>query len=326
MYRKYRGVIDMLSVNEEALEIVYDLIDWSEELKIGAHTLANGSTVIDCGVEVTGSYEAGLRYTEVCMGGLGMATLNVRRIGNVPLTAIDVVTDHPCIACLGAQTAGWQISVEKYVAMGSGPARALAQKPEDTFERIAYHDDASCAVIALESDKLPDEGIMQFIADECGVDVENVFALVAPTSCIVGSVQVSGRVIETGIRRLSELGFDTRKIQHAAGTAPIAPVVPDEMRAIGATNDSIIYHGSVVITTSGFDEDIFKQVPARTSKSYGKPLYKLLEGAGYDFSAIDRAIFAPAEITVSDLDSGKTYHTGYLSDEVITESYEIRGI
>ena len=318
----------MLSVNATALEIVYDMIDWSEELKIKEHTLENGSTVLDCGVDAMGSYEAGLRFTEVCMGGLGTATLGVRRIGNVPLSFIDVATDHPCIASLGAQTAGWQICVGEYVAMGSGPARAheLMQKSRSVLDRICYHDDAKCAVIALESNRLPDDAATGFIADQCGVKPDAVFALVAPTSCLVGSVQVAGRVIEAAIRRLDELGFDTKKIQHAAGTAPIAPVMPDEMRAIGSTNDSIIYYGSVVLTTSGFDEELFKQVPARTSKSYGKPFYKTYEDAGYDFSAIGTDIFAPAEITVNDLDSGKTYHTGYLSEEVILESYNISGI
>lgn len=316
----------MLSVNEQALDIAEEMINWSEEFKIRAHTLDNGSTVIDCGVDVPGSYGAGLRFIEVCMGGLGLASLGVRRIGNVPLTFIDVATDHPCTACIGAQTAGWQVSVGKYVAMGSGPARALALKPKSIFDRIAYHDDADCAVIALESNKLPDEEVMQFIADECKVNVEDVFALVAPTACLVGSVQVSGRVIETGIRRLNELGFDTKKIQHATGTAPVAPVILDEMRAIGSTNDGIIYYGSVVLTTRGFEEEIFKQVTAMTSKNYGKPFYKTFEEAGFDFCNIDMDIFAPAEITINDLDTGRTYHTGHLSEEVILESYEINGI
>jgi len=157
----------MLSVNETALDIVEEMIDLSEEFKIKAHTLDNGATVIDCGVEVAGSYEAGLAFTDACMGGLGTATLCMRSIGNV---------------------------------LGSGPARALAQKPAALFKRIAYHDDADCAVIVLESNRLPDDEVMQFIADGCGVDVGDVFALVAPTACIVGSVQVSGRVIETAIR------------------------------------------------------------------------------------------------------------------------------
>ena len=179
---------------------------------------------------------------------------------------------------------------------------------------------------AVGSNKRPDGEVMQFIAGGWGVAAPDGCALVAPTACSVGAVRVSGRVIETAIRRLDDLGFDTRKIGRAAGTAPVAPVMLDEMRAIGATNDSIIYYGSVVLATSGFEEEIFKQVPARTSQDYGKPFYKTFESAGYDFSRTAMDIFAPAEITVNDLDSGKTYHTGYPGEEVILESYEISGI
>jgi len=37
-------------------------------------------------------------------------------------------------------------------------------------------------------------------------------------------------------------------------------------------------------------------------------------------------VFAPAEITVNDLETGKTYDAGHLNSEVILESYGISGI
>ena len=171
-----------------------------------------------------------------------------------------------------------------------------------------------------------DEKVMQFIADECNVPVENTVALVAPTASIVGSVQVSGRVVETGIFKLNELGFDTTQIVCGTGTAPIAPVVKDDLKAMGCTNDSVIYYGSIVLTTRGFDEELFKQVPSSTSSDYGKPFFKTFKDAGYDFYKIDANIFAPAEVLVNDLDTGNTYHTGHLNAEVIMESYGISGI
>ena len=50
----------MLSVNEKAMEIAEEMMDWSEELKIKALELKNGGKVIDCGINVPGGYEAGL--------------------------------------------------------------------------------------------------------------------------------------------------------------------------------------------------------------------------------------------------------------------------
>jgi len=320
-------VIVLLSVNEKALEIVEDeIIEWSDELKVKTHVLKNGARVIDFGINVPGGYEAGLLFTDICMGGYCINSLSVHKISDIPLAFIDVTTDHPAISCLGSQKAGWRISVDKYFAMGSGPARALALKPKKTYERIKYEDDCDYAVIALESSQLPDEKVMETIAEACHVQPSNVIALVAPTASIVGSVQVSGRVVETAIFKLNELGYDTTKIVSATGTAPIAPVVKDDLKAMGCTNDSVIYYGSVFLTVRGFDEALFKQVPSSTSRDYGKPFYKTFKDSGYDFFKIDANVFAPAEITVNDLETGKTYHTGHLNGEVILESYGISGI
>jgi methenyltetrahydromethanopterin cyclohydrolase len=316
----------MLSVNEGAYGIVEEMLDYSEELKIEAHELSNGALVVDCGVNVEGCYTAGLMFTEVCMGGLGTTSLRVETIKGIPLTFIDVVCDHVAIACLGAQKAGWQISVGDFFAMGSGPARALALKPKKTYKRIEYEDDFDHAVIALESNKLPDEKVMEFIAESCGVEVSNTIALVAPTASIVGSVQVSGRVVETGVFKLNELGYDTRKVVCASGCAPIAPVVKDDVVAMGITNDSIIYYGSVVMTVKEFDEELFKKVPSIASSDYGEPFYTVFKNANFDFYKIDPNIFAPANITVNDLSSGKTYQVGKLNEEVILQSYEIKTI
>ncbi|HEY9207037.1 MAG TPA: methenyltetrahydromethanopterin cyclohydrolase [Candidatus Methanoperedens sp.] len=316
----------MLSVNEKAMEIAEEMMDWSEELKVKTIELSNGSKVIDCGINVEGGYEAGLMFTDICMGGFGASSITVHKVNEIPFAFVDIFTDHPAISCLGAQKAGWRISVDKYFAMGSGPARALALKPKKTYERIKYEDDYDYAVIALESNQLPDEKVMENIAEACHVEPANVIALIAPTASIVGSVQVSGRVVETAIFKLNELGYDTTQIVSGSGCAPIAPVVKDDLKAMGSTNDSVIYFGSVFLTVRGFDEALFKQVPSTTSRDYGKPFYRTFKDAGYDFFKIDANVFAPAEITVNDLETGKSYHTGHLNGEVILESYGISGI
>ena len=308
------------------MEIAEEMMDWSEELKVKTMELDNGSKVVDCGINVEGGYEAGLMFTDICMGGFGASSITVHKVNDIPLAFVDIFTDHPAISCLGAQKAGWRISVDKYFAMGSGPARALALKPKKTYERIKYEDDYDYAVIALESNQLPDEKVMENIAVASHVEPANVIALVAPTASIVGSVQVSGRVVETAIFKLNELGYDTTRIVSGSGCAPIAPVVKDDLKAMGSTNDSVIYYGSVFLSVRGFDEALFKQVPSTTSRDYGKPFYRTFKDSGYDFFKIDANVFAPAEITVNDLETGKTYHTGHLNGEVILESYGISGI
>lgn len=316
----------MLSVNEKALEIAEEMMDWSEELKVKAIQYKNGSTVIDCGVNTMGSYDAGLMYIDICMGGFATCTIGIRKVKDIPLTFIDVITDHPAIACLGAQKAGWKINLDKFFAMASGPGRALALRPRKTYEAIRYEDDYDHAVIALEANKLPDEKVTQFIADECHVEASNLIALVAPTASLVGSVQLSGRTLETAVFKLNELGYDTTRIVSGTGTAPIAPVNKDDLSAIGSTNDSIIYYGSIVLTVGGFDEKIFNQLPSTVSKDYGRPFYITFKQADWDFTKIDPCIFAPGEVTVNDLETGKIYHAGHLNGEIILESYGIRRI
>ncbi|KUK01413.1 MAG: Methenyltetrahydromethanopterin cyclohydrolase, partial [Methanobacteriaceae archaeon 41_258] len=236
----------MVSVNLRAKKIVDEMISKADDLKIEVQKLGNDSVVIDCGVEVDGSIKAGELYTKVCLGGLADVGISIPAdlSKRLALPSVKVKTDFPAISTLGSQKAGWNVSVEDFSALGSGPARALSKKPRKTYEEIDYEDDADIAIIALESDKLPDEYVTENIAEECGVSTENVYALVAPTASIVGSIQISGRVVENGTYKMIEaLDFDVKKVKYAAGIAPIAPVDPDRLKAMGKTNDAVLFGG-----------------------------------------------------------------------------------
>ncbi len=312
----------MISVNEMALDIVEDMVDYEEELRIEASRLNNGATVIDCGVNVPGGYEAGIMFTRACMGGYSEVDVTMNYIGDKFLPFITQYTDQPAISCLGSQKAGWQIKVGDYFAMGSGPARALALKPKKTYEQIEYEDDADYAVIALESDKLPGEEVIDYIAKECEVAPERVYALVAPTASIAGSVQISGRIIETALFRLAELGYNPLSVIGATGICPIAPVMGDDLKAMGATNDSMIYYGSVNLTVSEYSES-FAQIPSEQSKDYGKPFLEIFTDANYDFYSIDASLFAPAQAVINHIGEGKTYSFGKMNPDVLLKSYRI---
>ncbi len=312
----------MISVNEGAFKIVERMRDRSDEMGIRAQKLSNDSTVIDCGVNASGSYDAGILFIEACMGGLGMVAIRNDVINGRTFSFVDVATEYPAIACIGSQKAGWKIEVGNYTAMGSGPARALARKPRDVFERIHYEDDCEYGVIVLEASRLPDERVMENIANACGIEPAQLIALVAPVSSLVGSIQISGRVVETALHKLDELGYDATKILNASGVAPIAPVKGDEMATVGATNDSIIYYGSVVLTVDEFD-DVFEKLPSERSRDYEKLFRDILRDAGGDFYKIDPNVFAPAEVRVKEVKSGREYHFGGLNADVLMRSYGV---
>ena len=312
----------MLSVNELALDIFDELFEYAEDYNVAPHELDNGARIVDCGVRTPGGYQAGRRFTEICMGGLGEVDTVMGRVGDVPIPFIEIRTDFPAIACLGAQKAGWTVNVGKYFAMGSGPARALSLKPKHTYEVIEYEDEFDYAVIALESDHLPNADVMETIADACNVDVANTCAVVAPTASIVGSIQVAGRCVETAVYKLNELGFDTKKIDAGIGHAPIAPVKKDGTRAMGSTNDATIYHGSIMLTMNAPEiKDYLDRIPSNTSRGYGKPFYDIFKEANFDFYQIDTALFSPAEVVINELSEGVVYHVGAVNPEVTLKSF-----
>jgi methenyltetrahydromethanopterin cyclohydrolase len=312
----------VLSVNEFALEIFDYLAEDPEQYNVAYHELDNGARIVDCGVSTRGGYAAGRAFTEICMGGLGEVNFRMGHINEFPVPFIDVFTDFPSIACLGSQKAGWTIKHNNYFAMGSGPARALSLKPKHTFEVIDYEDEYEAAVIALESDHLPNGGVMEKIAEECGVDVANVSAVVAPTASIVGSIQVAGRCVETAVYKLNELGFDTRKIVAGIGTAPLPPVKKDATRAMGTTNDATIYHGRIMLTMKAPEiKDYLEKIPSNKSKGYGKPFYEIFKEAKFDFYKIDTSLFSPAEVVINELTDGVVYHVGAINPDVTLRSF-----
>ncbi len=309
----------MLSVNELALDIVEDMLDYEDELNIAVKKFSNGATVVDCGVNVKGGYDVGIMYVQVSMGGLAGVNVQIDEIKGILTPFVWVYTDHPALACLGCQKAGWKIELDDFKAMASGPARALALKPKETYELIEYEDDTEYAIVTLEADRLPNEDVMEYIAKECDVDVEETYALVAPTRSIVGSIQISARVIETALFKMVQLGYDPKLVRNAIGKAPIAPIKENDLRAMGATNDSIIYYGSVYLTIEKYDE-ILKNLPSDTSPNYGKPFHEIFQKAG-NFYNIDPNVFAPALVVINDVSSGKTYIHGKLNAEVLLRSY-----
>jgi methenyltetrahydromethanopterin cyclohydrolase len=310
-----------LSVNELALPVVKELVDHCQRLGIIVEKTAQGTTIIDAGSECRGGLVAGKLITEVCMGGLGGADITNVSLDDLVLPAISVYTDSPAVSLLGSQFAGWRISVGRYTAMGSGPARALSLKPRDLFDRIDYRDSFHEAVIVLEASTRPNEEAVAQIAEDCHVSSDKLYVILVPTQCLAGSTQIAGRVAETGLHKMTELGFDPKRVISGYGVAPIAPVHPKMSRAMGRTNDMIIYGGKAYFTVEAEDDEALKmlveKVPSSTSRDYGRPFADIFRAAGHDFYKIDSSLFAPATITVSNKSTGSTFTAGRVNSDVL---------
>lgn len=77
------------------------------------------------------------------------------------------------------------------------------------------------AVILLETEEKPPDSAAYYIAERCDVKPENVNMVLTSTTSLAGMVQISGRIVETGLFRLDILGLDLKKVKYGAGFAPI---------------------------------------------------------------------------------------------------------
>ena len=151
---------DMMSVmnlNERAWTIADDLAARADELRLAVQTLPSGARVIDAGIDVRGGYGAGIALAELCMGGLGHIRYAQLQIGGTTMPGVEVWTDHPAVACMASQYAGWALSVGKYFAMASGPLRAHARVEKELFDKLDYAETAARGVLVLEGRTIPTE-------------------------------------------------------------------------------------------------------------------------------------------------------------------------
>ena len=261
----------------------------------------------------------------ITMSGLADISTVYGTLGDRHWPHVAVQTDYPVAACLFSQYAGWQISVGKYFAMGSGPMRAAYGK-EQLFDKLWYKEEAPQVVGVLEAAKLPGRDVFEAIAEHCRVTPADVILAVAPTSSIAGNYQVIARSIETAMHKLYELGFDVNRVRSGYGVAPLAPVAKNDLEGIGRTNDAILYGGRVTLLVNGDDEslaEIIAKVPSQSSSMFGKPFLEVFEAAGRDFYKIDKMLFSPAEIIFHNVDTGRVHIAGGVRHDILAKSFGI---
>jgi methenyltetrahydromethanopterin cyclohydrolase len=312
-----------LKMNERARDIADVMAEESTGLRVAVTLLPGGARIIDAGVKVDGGFNAGLLLSEICMGGLGDVECCSVSLGGKNWPAVQVRTDHPAIACMASQYAGWAIQVDKYFAMGSGPLRSHARVEKELFEKLHYAEEASCGVLVLEGRDLPTDAVAAYVGRKANLSPAQLTLLIAPTASLAGSTQISARILETGLHKMETLGFDVRQVVSGIGTAPIATVAKNDLRGIGRTNDCILYGGQAHYTVRAGDTELAElaaRLPATASKDYGTPFYEIFERYDKDFYKIDPLLFSPAEVWLTSVTSGRTYHAGGVNVEVLTRS------
>ena len=224
---------------------------------------------------------------------------------------------------MASQYAGWMINPDGFFAMGSGPLRAQARVERELFEKLGYVEHAARGVLVLETRTLPGSDVAAWVANKARVSEPSLTVAVAPTASIAGGVQIVARVLETGLHKMDTIGFDVTRVVSAMGTAPLAPPAKTDIRAIGRTNDCILYGGQARYTIRATDDELAalaQRLPACASNDYGTPFYEVFKRYENDFYKIDPMLFSPAEVWLTSATSGRTFHGGRLNPAVLRAS------
>ncbi|MFQ6126206.1 MAG: methenyltetrahydromethanopterin cyclohydrolase [Candidatus Heimdallarchaeota archaeon] len=322
-----------MGMNDFAWEFVQEMIKKQDDLKIEVIDTPEG-LLIDAGIKAQGSIEAGIFIAKICMGGRGTIEQKAVEINGSTFEGLFVADEMtPVLSMLGSQMAGWQIKGstidgKKFRALGSGPARLLAKKPKELFNHIKYQKEEDHAILVLEASKYPGEDVFQKIADRCGMEPDAVTLIVLATNSIANSTQSAARIAETGLHKLEVLhspNLSYLQVIHAEGIAPIPPVHPDPLVAMGIVNDAILYGGACLLKVKGASDDqlreVIKLIPSCSSNQYGRPFYETFKEAEFNFYLIDRGLFAPAKCTLENLETGTTVYWGRINPKAIHESF-----
>lgn len=312
-----------ISINALTKPLVEDLVSNAGAYNVAVSTHASGATIVDAGISVAGGLEAGRHIAEICMGGLGHVNLqNDATFKRWPLS-VKVHAKSPVIACLGSQYAGWALSHEKFFSLGSGPARAIAQR-EEIYQELNYLDQCEQSVLVLETDKIPPAEVIEKVARDTKMQAKDLTFILTPTRSLAGTVQITARVLEVALHKLHTVHFPLDALVDGYGIAPIPAPSPDFLTGMGRTNDAILFGGFVHLYVKSTDEaaeKLAKELPSSSSKDYGRPFAEVFKAVNMDFYKIDPLLFSPAKVTVTNLETGHSFFAGDFNESLLEQSF-----
>ena len=237
------------------------------------------------------------------MGGAGHVELRAGGLRRpAPARACTSAPTIPRSPASASQYAGWAIKPEGYFAMGSGPLRAIARVETPLFDtpRLRRSRPTGRGVLVLETRTLPDAAVADWIARE-------VRRRRRPPDAARGPDRDAARPASRSRRASSRPRFTSstswastwRRSLTGFGTAPLAPVAKNDMRAIGRTNDCVLYGGTrapdASTPTTRSSRPLAPQIPSSASRDYGTPFYDLFKRYEWDFYKVDPHLFSPAQ-------------------------------
>ena len=208
--------------------------------------------------------------------------------------------------------------------IGSGPAISLADTGQEPFYRsYHYQDTYHKAVVCLQTEHMPTADDAICFAKLCNVNPTNLFLLVHCNSSLAASVQVSARIVEQTMNKMLYHKFDLNTIVYARGWCMVAPVVRNELAAMGRINDCLRYGGEADFWVDGDDshiEAIIDQLVTQGTPNDQTPFAQLYKEANYNFQKMSKAIHSPAKVQIFNMRTGKVHIRGEIQKELLQKS------
>ena len=97
-------------------------------------------------------------------------------------------------------------------------------------------------------------------------------------------------------------------------------------RAIGVEYQSgeSLYGAHARYTVRAEDDELAslaERLPSSSSPDYGTPFYDIFKRYDNDFYKIDPLLFSPAEVWLTSVSSGRTFHAGQVNAAVLRASF-----
>lgn len=198
--------VSSLPVARTALELADEAIDFAAELGVAVDRLDGGTTVIDCGIETTGSLDAGVLLAAIRRGGLVATDLDVGAIDDHVWPAVATTADQPVAATRLAATE--RIANRRI----SGPAVAGAIDPFGV-------------VVAIGEEPI-DEAAATAIAEAVDVDTGELYVVTAAPGSVAWGIDAAVSTLSAATVPIDE-SIDDGSVVRAMVEAPTVPAMVD---------------------------------------------------------------------------------------------------
>ncbi len=316
------GITQQDWVVERTSRLVGSLLDDAIPLGLAVSCRELGETVIDCGINVPGSWEAGRRIVEIAQGGMSSANLGMGDLAGFMLPVLTVESWCPDASAYGFQVSIPLDEVDPSIRV-SGPilARCTASRLPHGWDTRDIAADWGIAVVETEA---WDDRIAEALSRRSGIERPNLTVIAVPSGSAAGVTQIAGRINECIVFTLEEsLGIPSSSVIHMIGRVPIAPhagastppVLPDDL---------IHYAGSVVLTVESDSQDLTQlaeQLVFASTSMYGRRFADLLAQADGVFENIPGLadLNKVAQVTLIHARTGRAFSAGVRHEEKLGE-------